>query len=297
VIPSVLGQVTGLLDKRFLLNAFFPTLLFSLIVALVVTAGTGGVADAVKHWEEEAAAAVRVLVVVGWVAGTLVVANLVANGTLWIIRLFEGYAQPASWLSRWGQSYQLWRAGRVSDDDIEARFPVHKPRDELKWCDMAPTSLGNVLLSAETYPRRRYGVPAVRVWPRLYGILPAEARTALEDARSSMEFLLVVAFFATLFTVPATVYLTWVEADIGWTLAALVGGSLVAVVAYRGAHAPAEIYGDHVRAAFDVHRRKLMADLGVPLPATVQEERRRWDEVIRFLDRSEPPHWRYVYSE
>jgi hypothetical protein len=302
VISTVLGQVTGQLDKRFLLNAFFPTLLFSLVIALVVTSGTGGVAGAVNHWDE-ASTAVRVLIVVGWVAVILVVANLVANGTLWIIQLFEGYSPPASWFSRWGQSRQLKRVTRLDDTDpteaelIQLRFPVNKPRPELKWFDMAPTSLGNVLLSAETYPWRRYGAPAVRLWPRLYTLLPDEIRTALEAARSSMEFLLVVAFFASVFTVPATVYLICIETNIAWILAALLGGSFVAALAYRGAHVPAEIYGDHVRAAFDLHRRKLLVALGVPLPATVEEERRTWDELIRFLDRSEEPRWRYVYPE
>ena len=37
MITSVLGQVTGQLNQRFLLNAFFPTLVFSLLVAAVVT--------------------------------------------------------------------------------------------------------------------------------------------------------------------------------------------------------------------------------------------------------------------
>jgi hypothetical protein len=293
LISSVLGQVTGQLDRRFLLNAFFPTLLFSLVIGLVVTAGTGGVGSAVEHWNA-ATSAVQALIVIGWLAGMLVVANLIANGTLWIIQLFEGYVPPAKWLARWGRAYQLKRAKRATEEFI-FRFPQTKPKDQLEWRDMAPTSLGNVLLSAETYPRRRYGVPVVRMWPRLYTILPSELRTALDDARSSMEFLLVVAFFGTLFTAPATIYLICIQAQLAWTLAALLGGTLVAIVAYRGAHAPAEIYGDHVRAAFDLHRRKLLIAAGMPLPATVQEERRTWDELIRFLDNDEPARWRYVY--
>jgi hypothetical protein len=296
VIPTILSQVTGQLDKRFLLNAFFPTLLFSLLGALVAAAGSGGVGEAVSAWEGQPSAT-RVLIVVGWVAGTLVAANLVANGTLWIIRLFEGYALPFRSLRNGGKRYQLTRAQEATDDEIESRFPVHKPRDELTWDDMAPTSLGNVLSSAETYPDRRYGAPAVRVWPRLYGLLPPEAQAALEQSRASMEFMLVVAFFASVFLLPATVYLMYVESDLAWTLSALLGSALVALVAYRGAHAPAEIYGAQVRAAFDLHRFKLLVALNVPLPATLQEERGTWRDVIHFLDRGESPPWRYVRGE
>jgi hypothetical protein len=177
------------------------------------------------------------------------------------------------------------------------RFPVHKPVQSLAWDDLAPTSLGNVLKSAETYSEGRYGVQAVRVWPRLYHLLPEELKTALAEARASMEFLLVVAFFASVFVPVATIYLIAVEAPIRWTLAALLGGSLVGFVAYRGAHAPAEIYGDHVRAAFDLHRLELLEAVGAPLPATNEEERRTWPAVIRLLDRGAPPQWRYVTSE
>lgn len=294
MISGILGQVTGQLDKRFLLNAFFPTLLFSLLVGLVVTAGTGGAAGAVDHWNK-ATTAVHVLIIIGWVAAVLVVANLVANGTQWIIRLFEGYAKPASWLGRWGRSYQVRRARRAKADVVDLRFPVNKRPRDLEWSDMAPTSLGNVLKSAETYPARRYGVPAVRIWPRFYPILPAELRMALDDARSSMEFLLVVAFLAMVFTVPATIYLICVQAPVAWTLTALLGGSAVGMVAYAGAHAPAEIYGDHVRAAYDLHRRDLLVAVGMPLPATVQEERRTWQELTQFLDGKASARWRYVY--
>jgi hypothetical protein len=296
VITGILGQVTGQLERRFLLNAFFPTMLFSLLAALVFTAETGGAADAVRRWEEETTA-VRVLIVVGWVAAVLVAANLVANWTLWIIQLFEGYVGPLRWFSRWGRKYQLGRATSASDDRRQTRYPVHKPAGALAWNDVAPTTLGNVLKSAETYSEGRYGVQAVRVWPRLYHLLPEELRTSLADARASMEFLLVVAFFGSIFAPVATLYLVYAEASLEWTLISLLGGSVVAFAAYRGAHAPAEIYGDHVRAAFDLHRLELLKAVGAPLPATNDEERRTWPDVIRFLDLGEPPQWRYVMSE
>jgi hypothetical protein len=294
MITSVLGQITGQLNQRFLLNAFFPTLLLSLLIGMVISTETGGVTAALEDWEERTTA-IRLLIVIGWVAGVLVAANLVANGTLWIIQLFEGYVGPLRPFSRWGRRYQLHRATSASGYTRQTRFPVYPAT--LGWKDVAPTSLGNVLKSSETYAEGRYGVQAVRVWPRLYPLLPEELRTMLTEARASMEFMLVVAFFASIFTPTATVFLVYAEASIHWSLIALFGGAFVAVVAYRGAHAPAEIYGDHVRSAFDLHRFKLLKQCGAPLPSTNAEERRTWTSLVNYLDAGKAPQWRYVVAD
>jgi hypothetical protein len=296
MITSILGQITGQLDRRFILNAFFPTMLFSLLLTFVIAAQTAGIDATVSSWEDRPVP-VRVLIVVAWGAGVLVGANLVANGTLWIIQLFEGYVRPLRWVSGWGRRYQLDKATSAEDDYLQVRFPVHKPASELTWKDVAPTSLGNVLKSAETYPEGRYGVQAMRVWPRLYHLLPSDLQTSLAEARASMEFLLVVAFYAFVFAFTSTIFLVYAEAPLTWSLLALVGGTVIAAVAYRGAHAPALIYGDHVRAAFDLYRLKLLKQCDVPLPATNAEERRTWAEVIRHLDRGEPPQWRYTRAD
>src|SRR5437764_592937 len=157
MITSILGQITGQLDRRFILNAFFPTVLFSLLLTFVIAAQTAGIDATVSSWEDRPVP-VRVLIVVAWGAGVLVGANLVANGTLWIIQLFEGYVGALRWFSGWGRRHQLDKAKSAEDDDLQARYPVHKPACKLTWEDVAPTSLGNVLKSAETYPAGRYGV-------------------------------------------------------------------------------------------------------------------------------------------
>jgi hypothetical protein len=294
MVSSVLGQVTGQLGRRFLLNAFFPTLVFSLLVALVVAGGSGGVSGGVDWWDEQSSV-IKWLLVIGWVALIFVLANLIANGGLAIIRLFEGYVAPASWLARWGRNYHHWRAAKTLEADrdaFERRFPVY-PRS-LRTKDLAPTRLGNLLRSAESYPKDRYGVDAVRVWPRLYHLLPEDLRSSMEDARASMEFLLVIAFLATLYAPAAGIYLIAVAGPGSWFLASLLGGTAVALVTYQAALAPAAVYGDHIRAAFDLHRLKLLEAIKVPAPATLEEEQRTWDRVIPFLDRGLPHTWRYV---
>jgi hypothetical protein len=306
VIATVLGELTGQLERRFLLNAFFPALLFTLALALSAAAGAGGVDAAINSWEEQDTF-VQVLMVIGWVAGAFVLANLLANGIIFITRLFEGYTVPAGWfiarLARERQHKQAHalltkatsggEADRVvAEDRFQQSFPLD-PR-QLRRDDFAPTRLGNLLRSAESYSQDRYGVSAVRAWPRLYHLLPDTFVTSMADARASMEFLLVLSFLAAVYVPLAAIYLIISAAPLPWIYGSLVAGAVLALFAYRAALAPAAIFGSHIRTAFDLYRLKLLRSLNAPVPATPDEERRIWSEAIRFLDFGTPTTWRYV---
>ena len=304
MLTGILNGVTGQLDKRFLLNAFFPTVVFSIALILAGAASASGVEPAVETWDA-LDATVKILLTVGWFTAVIVAANILATKVLGIVKLFEGYALP--WGMRWAakpgrnrqhaQAKQLW-ATAMSDDPGDAReqfqerFPV-APR-KLTPGEVAPTRLGNLLLSAETYSRDRYGVDAVRVWPRLYHLLPEKLLTSMAEARASMELLLVVAFLAGVYAPLASIWLLATGAPDAWFFGALLGGALLSYTAYWGALAPATIYGDHVRAAFDLHRLELLAAMRTPIPATPDEERRTWTRATRLLEYGEPVTWRYV---
>lgn len=291
MIQAVLTQVTGQLENRFLLNAFFPALVASLLAAAVVSTGYDGVDAVVDSWEEQSAA-VQALIAIAWVAAVLVVANVVASSMLFIIGVFEGHHLPAR-IREAGQAQCFHKWGQVTDADVKQRnYPVHPAQPARK--DFAPTRLGNVLRSAETYPEARYGVQATRTWPRLYLLLPEEVRTALAETRASMEFMLVIAFYSTWLAPASAIYLMVVQADVGWTLAALLGGAALAFAAYFGALTPAAVYGNQVRAAYDNHRFKLLEAIHAPLPASVEEERLVWAHVTRYLELGEAHPGRYV---
>jgi hypothetical protein len=291
MIQAVLSQVTGQLESRFLLNAFFPTLLASLLAGAVVATDFGGVDAVVESWEEQSAA-VQALIAIAWVAAVLVVANVVASSILFITGIFEGYRLPGR-IRRAGQAERFHKWEQTTDpDERQRKYPVHPAPPT--WEDFAATRLGNVLRSAETYPEARYGVQATRTWPRLYLLLPEEVRTGLAETRASMEFMIVVAFYASWLAPASTIYLMFVQADLGWMLAALLGGAALAFGAYFGALTPAAVYGNQVRAAYDNHRFKLLEALQAPLPASVEEERLVWDRVTRHLELGGLDRGRYV---
>jgi hypothetical protein len=295
MLAGILNEVTGQLDRRFLLNAFFPTVVFSIALMLAAAAGADGVGGAVGWWDG-LGATVKALLILGWFAAVIVAANVLANKALGIVRLFEGHTLlPQLKLAELGKRRQHKKAKAALDDDgddFQRRYPVH-PRN-LGCEDVLPTALGNVLLSAETYSQDRYGVDAVRVWPRLYHLLPETLRTSMAEARAAMELMLVVAFLAGVYTLLASIYLIATAGPLPWFLGSLLGGTALAFTAYWGALSPAAVYGHHVRAAFDLHRLELLASMQAPTPATLDEERRTWEMAISFLDGGHAHPWRYV---
>ncbi|HWC09263.1 MAG TPA: hypothetical protein VG458_09435, partial [Solirubrobacterales bacterium] len=136
MVETILSKVTGQLEKRFVLNALFPTLVFALALALVGAAGRDGVPPAIDKWEG-LSAGIQVLLAIGAVGAVFLVANILANGSLTITRIFEGYAFPSCLFAKPARNWQHARAGRklkkakssyLAADHFETTFPVY-PRE------------------------------------------------------------------------------------------------------------------------------------------------------------------------
>lgn len=305
MISSILAQVTGQLEKRFMLNAFFPALVFALAIGATITAGIDGPAAAIEAWEGNSTGS-KVLLAIAAVGGIFLLANLLNNAMQQVIVLFEGYGLP-TWLTVSARRHQLSRASKLltkaqtgseiereeAADRFQLTFPVWP--EKLTAADLAPTRLGNLLQSAESYPMQRYGVDSVRVWPRLSSLLEEPILLTMAAARASMEFFLAVSLLSGIYAPLGSAYLILRNADLALILIALLVGSLISMVCYQAALGPAAIYGEQVRSAFDLSRHQLLRRAGIPMPATLEEERRLWGDLLRFLDRGEAIEgWRYV---
>lgn len=139
-----------------------------------------------------------------------------------------------------------------------------------------------MLRAAEGLPGDKYGLDAVICWPRLWLVLPGDARTELAHARAGLDAAVSACAWAVLFLA----FTPWVP----WAPAVTL---LVAPVAYHGWVVPrAGQFGDLVEAAFDVYRPALYAALRWPLPETPAAERVAGAAVTDYLwrgsDRVEP---------
>jgi hypothetical protein len=138
-----------------------------------------------------------------------------------------------------------------------------------------PTRIGNILRAAETRPRDKYGLDSVAVWPRLWLALPDSTRQEITVARAAVDSAVAASIWGILFLI-----------FIPWTVLALPAGlalSAVAVLAWVPARA--EVFGQLVVAAFDVHRTALYQQLRWPLPVSPQDERIQGKRLCSYLQK------------
>ncbi len=155
-----------------------------------------------------------------------------------------------------------------------------------------PTRLGNLLRAAEEYAEHRYGLNAVLVWPRLWLLLPPEARETLALAYQRLLAAVRAWAWGLTFLLVWTLLTAWLawRSGGGWAwlapVAALGTGWLWMRLAYRLALARAAVFGELVRAAFDLYRLGLYDALGWPRPSP-EEEKEAGKRLTTFLWRGQ----------
>lgn len=284
---TALDKVAGYLDKRFVLTALFPALLFWLSLLVLVSADHGW-SEALNWWTDRDKDEQRLLIV-GVLALIVFSASLLSVQIGAITKLFEGYwgggslGEKLAWPLTQLQLRRFSRLDPNDDEDFERRYRLF-PRSQDA---LLPTRFGNVLKGAEEYPADvgRYGLDAVFFWPRLYPVLSEPVRSALAEARASMDLML------------ATSFLAWLYATVSAFYLALGGGTgeagLVAVIvpvafgwlAYLGAVRAAVVFAEQVRSAFDLHRLDLLDQLGYERPTSLEAEQRIWVNLSQRLYR------------
>jgi hypothetical protein len=213
-----------------------------------------------------------------------------AEGTL--LSLYEGYwgdRGPGRWLAAAGQSWhKRQRDRRAGDYEFIYR---NYPRNRNKNNDpggarrpeyIMPTRLGNIFKAAELYPgdEGRYGMDAVFFWPRLYQVIPDDARNSLVDARTSLALMLNISALTLILSAGSFAALAAAvvrPAAAFWAAAAC--SLAIAWLAYRSALGAARVYGELVRSMYDLYRSDLLAKLGFALPKTLAEERTLWHNL------------------
>ena len=281
---SVFDKTTGFLDKRFVLNLLLPALAFWGGLALLAAQGTSW-KDSAKWWMARSGFE-QVLLIGAALTGLFVFAFILAGQLAALTRLWEGYwphgmdSRLAAW--RIGRHRKRWQGLDLQQDADYMRryyrFPVRRE-------DVLPTRLGNALRAAEDYASddERYGMDAVFYWPRLYLLLPTDTRALIEDYRSGLDRMVLIASLAVVFPFAGLIVLAFAHTSwLAWVVSAAVT-LLVAWVAYEAAVSAALAFGDVVRACFDLYRRTLMKQFGLEVPVSLKDERARWATLKQQL--------------
>jgi hypothetical protein len=373
---DVIKEVTGLLERRFLLNAFFPSLIFWGLLIIVAFAGTGwDLSRIVQIWNQQDIT-FKTIQIVGFLSWVMFFSGILNSQSNAIVRFYEGYCNfpllsyLISGLARVGKQWhqtqlealdgkqqmqvlaqrmkkvnqnrqqfeadlnsvntqqhsspsglqpseidwifnqldklfkkiqrillekkcqqqrkkleklnqqvpQLQAKQRTLDESIYLFYP--QPSDARK---VMPTRLGNILKNSELYSFYQYHIDAVLIWPRLYNLLPERFLQTIAQAKSSLDFDLVISALSGVFGLLSGGYLLIVKAPGWFFLLCFWGGLLVAYFAYESALSSALLYAQQIKAAYDLYRNELLKQMRLPLPKTHLEELKQWEAVCQFL--------------
>jgi hypothetical protein len=286
MLSTLFDKVTGLFDKRFTLALLLPV--------FAVSAGGGALAATMVGWHSAATwwsgqdAAGQVALGIAAASAVVVLSILVGTQVVAMTQVLEGYwSWPANvTIGRLGR----WWQRRRMDQTAHSRSSLSDLHSYLKYPldpdQVMPTQLGNALRAAEAYPgnQARWGLDAVFWWPRLYLVLPDSARAQVDDARTSLDQLVVLTVLTAAFGVAAFILsFLGLNPAVGFGCAG--GGLLLSWASYRASVTAATVYGDLVRSCYDLFRSDLLTRLGWPMPPTLPEERRLWVALTKQLYR------------
>jgi hypothetical protein len=279
---GALKEAASFLERRFLLNAFFPSLIFWGALVLAVLAPDGGINRAGTTWADQSVT-VQIALSAAFLAWAWFWAGIIASQWRSIIRLYEGYWSPRfGGLARVGRRWHERQLLRLHEDEgYEALYYSYPYTTDID--EVMPTRLGNILKNAELYPRYRYQVDAVLLWPRLTHLVPERFNQILSDARAQVEFLLVVSILSTIFALLSGIYLLIVGAHWWIFLGCFWGGLFLAFGTYLGSLNNALVYAQQFKAGFDLYRTELLRQMRLEPQDNLAKERELWDKVYDFL--------------
>jgi len=317
MLGNFLDKATGLLDRNFLLAYWFPVFI-SASVAILVCIWVYGFADTVNWWQQdlmtkgqESGFYAQIMIVAAALVLVTILAYLLQPLTRTVVRIYEGYwplalrdravsfplfGERQIWKGRSkerknAEEKRDWSAYNFQQARLYYEFPSREDR-------LMPTRLGNVIRAAEDYSKASYGMDSVFWWPRLWPLLPEALRKDIDESLTPLVAMLNFSSLILLISLACIIYLGWI--GLWWrALVVAVGGILLASVTYRASVAQALSYGDRIRSAVDLYRFKLLKALSQPLPETLDDEIKIWEQLMVWLynnDRGAVTAMRYSHS-
>jgi uncharacterized repeat protein (TIGR01451 family) len=127
---------------------------------------------------------------------------------------------------------------------------------------------------------------AVTFWPRLVSTIPKDYAAAVEEAKTSFDFMLNCSALSSLLAfmvfLTGSLYPSRFNVPGAWVLwlSQIILLCVVAHFFYRLSIGRARNWGNTVRTSFDLYRRDLLKQLGyVGVPESLEEERRLWSNI------------------
>lgn len=161
--------------------------------------------------------------------------------------------------------------------------------------EILPTKFGNILKSAESYPRSRYSIDGVLTWPRLIYVIPGDYYSKVDDVSNQLSFLMnctvlamiysliILSTFTYHFATSIMLHQSYLEEAGGYFLL-FVLGIIVGVVFLRATVLVVGDFGHMIRSSYDLFRRKLLIELDLTPPLSLEKERDLWENWCDFTN-------------
>jgi len=161
-----------------------------------------------------------------------------------------------------------------------------------------PTRLGNVMAEYESYSKKQYGMNMSMFWHQLWLIVPNDVRDFLDLKAAISDFLIYTSFifliFAPLFGFSIAYKVYSMRSTLSMphpiALSALIlilifiVSLICSYILYRLAVNAIKIYGNSVKALFDIYRFDLAEKLGIEIKLVPgQEDMEKWQNLGYFF--------------
>lgn len=275
---AILDRAASILERRFLLNAFLPAVVFFGGYLAFFLWATGRL-PRLLHSFSAARVSTQLVVVAAFFALAWFCAAFISSQWRNLIRLYEGYLFRGPLRAVAGVATPAHTSRREALVG-KSRFRYEYSKQEK---DVLPTRLGNVLRAAELYPKERYSADFNLIWTRLGQVCPESFLKNQDQFQAALDFLVVAVSGFSLLAVATSVTSAVTGHGVWLFLVCLLGGFALAHVAYLSAVEAAKELGEGIRTSFDLYRNELLLRLRWPLPADPKEERATWTEVNDFI--------------
>ncbi|NYH51404.1 hypothetical protein HNR06_000993 [Nocardiopsis arvandica] len=284
MFSTTLAEVVQVSGRRAIRVSILPSIVFCALALTVAVLSTEDPLAVLRGWLSQPGDA-KALTAGAFVLTVLLVSAVMDSAQMILLRGAEGYWGPliTRILNDLGYQHHRRQLHNAMSEDVHYRYPPVTRSHEVM-----PTTLGNVLKSAEIYPLMHYGIDSVLVWPRLFHVLPESTLNTLGAARSDLSTLLNHAFLTGILSLISSGYVLGTDGPVPLFLTCLWGGSLLSWIFYRGAVNRAIAYGQHIRSTFDLYRGLLLEAVGDETASESTEERDQWKRWCLFWHRGVP---------
>jgi hypothetical protein len=227
-----------------------------------------------------------------FVAITALIAFTLNSCSAFLYRVLEGYLLWPKWLQKIAVKRQL-RLKHELQRDVDrggwarglaleklARYPL---RDE----QVVPTKFGNAIRSFETYGKTRFNLDSQTLWYELCASAPKYLQSAIETARSSVDFFVAMTYLSFLFAL-MSLFLALSGFGSPNLFIVSVGAFGLTLLSHWFAVRTTAEWSYSVQALVNIGRIKLADQLGLRVPDTLEAEKEMWGLATSYVFWSKP---------